>query len=64
MEDEKSKNDYLSFIIQAEKLDQFMREAQRTEEVFGKKVGRDDEASKAMFSMKSLSLWDFQRQVM
>eukprot|EP00009_Paramoeba_aestuarina_P002083 CAMPEP_0201513994 /NCGR_PEP_ID=MMETSP0161_2-20130828/5929_1 /ASSEMBLY_ACC=CAM_ASM_000251 /TAXON_ID=180227 /ORGANISM="Neoparamoeba aestuarina, Strain SoJaBio B1-5/56/2" /LENGTH=196 /DNA_ID=CAMNT_0047910403 /DNA_START=24 /DNA_END=610 /DNA_ORIENTATION=+ len=55
MSDERSQDDYLSFIVQAEKLDQFMREAQRSEEVFGKKLGRDDEASKAMFSMKNVS---------
>jgi actin-related protein len=54
---------YLSFIIQAEKLDQFMREVETQEAVFGtggsKTRGRDDEASKAMYQMKSVSLAAF-----
>jgi Mg-chelatase subunit ChlD len=45
---------YLSFVTQAENLDQFMREAQAMQS-----AGRDDEASKAMFQMKSLSLEQF-----
>lgn len=49
---------YLSYIVQAEKLDQFMREAEMQEKVFGTKQGRgntrDDEASKAMYQMKTV----------
>jgi hypothetical protein len=53
--------DYMSFIVQAEKLDQFMREVQQQEAVFGRASGssrqkqRDDESAKAMFQMKSVS---------
>lgn len=52
---------YLSFIVQAEKLDGFMRERQAAEEVFGRTscksrtAQRDDEAAKSMFQMKSVS---------
>ena len=47
--------------VQAEKLDQFMREVQVQEQVFGRgctasrKQQRDDAASKAMYEMKSVS---------
>jgi hypothetical protein len=58
-----NQQDYLGFIVQAEKLDQFMREAQKSEEVFGKHLDRDDEASKSMFSMKNLSLLDFKNRI-
>jgi len=53
--------DYLSYVVQAEKLDQFMREAQSQEAVFGavndvaRQKTRDDASSKAMFQMKSVS---------
>jgi actin beta/gamma 1 len=56
---------YLSFIVQAEKLDQFMREVETQEAVFGaggsKARGRDDDASKAMYQMKSVSVAAFAR---
>jgi len=49
---------YLSYIVQAEKLDQFMREAEMQEKVFGtskcRPKTRDDEASKAMYQMKNV----------
>eukprot|EP00727_Mastigamoeba_balamuthi_P000800 m51a1_g10717 putative actin (1113) ;mRNA; r:219305-223208 len=51
--------DYLAFVVQAEKLDQFMREAQAQTAVFGGSAARDDEASKAMFQMKSVSVKAF-----
>ena len=48
--------DYMSFIVQGEKLDQFMREAQAQQAVFGEsQVERDDDASKSLYQMKSLS---------
>merc|ERR1719296_624600 len=57
---------YLSFIVQAEKLDGFMREREAQERVFGSAAagqgqaaaqqrGRDDDASRAMYQMKNLS---------
>jgi len=59
---------YLSFIVQAEKLDQFMRELQMKETVFGQVAAsdrgkeRDDAASQAMYKMKNLSTADFRRR--
>lgn len=54
--------DYLSFIVQAEKLDGFMREAKLQEEILATKSGDpDDDASKSIFQMKSLSLKTFQQ---
>mmetsp|Transcript_79435 Transcript_79435/g.199620 ORF Transcript_79435/g.199620 Transcript_79435/m.199620 type:complete len:1284 (+) Transcript_79435:52-3903(+) len=56
---------YLNFIVQAEKLDGFMRERESQEKVFGPDVsggaqrGRDDDASRSMYQMKSLSVADF-----
>jgi hypothetical protein len=51
---------YLSFIVQAEKLDGFMRERESQERVFGADTscqrGRDDDASRSMYQMKSLSV--------
>jgi hypothetical protein len=51
---------YLSFIVQAEKLDGFMRERESQEKVFGADTscqrGRDDDASRSMYQMKSLSV--------
>lgn len=51
---------YLSFIIQAEKLDGFMRERESQDGVFGtatdRQRGRDDDASRSMYQMKSLSV--------
>jgi len=58
---------YLSFIVQAEKLDGFMREQESQEKVFGadrsSQRGRDDDASRAMYQMKSLSVEDFTSRV-
>jgi len=57
---------YLSFIVQAEKLDGFMREREAQECVFGADAhgasqrGRDDDASRAMYQMKSLSKQAFE----
>jgi hypothetical protein len=51
---------YLSFIVQAEKLDGFMRERESQDEIFGidsgRQRGRDDDASRSMYQMKSLSV--------
>lgn len=51
---------YLSFIVQAEKLDGFMRERESQDKVFGAssgtQCGRDDDASRSMYQMKSLSV--------
>merc|ERR1712238_560671 len=51
---------YLSFIVQAEKLDGFMRERESQDKVFGTESssqrGRDDDASRSMYQMKSLSV--------
>jgi len=58
----RNQTDYLSFIVQAEKLDQFMREAQTQNQVFGAQdptKARDDAASKAMYQMKSVSVKAF-----
>lgn len=61
--------DYLSFVVQAEKLDQFMRENQAQEVVFGAKdersrqQNRDDASAKAMYQMKSVSLNSFRQRV-
>jgi len=55
---------YLSFIVQAEKLDCFMRERESQDKVFGldgsAQRGRDDDASRSMYQMKSLSVKEFQ----
>jgi len=55
---------YLSFVVQAEKLDGFMRERELQESVFGSsgtgvQRGRDDDASRSMYQMKHLSVRDF-----
>lgn len=53
---------YLSFIVQAEKLDGFMRERESQEKIFGSESsggaqrGRDDDASRSMYQMKNLSI--------
>jgi len=51
---------YLSFIVQAEKLDGFMRERESQDKIFGadsgSQRGRDDDASRSMYQMKSLSV--------
>ena len=52
---------YLRFVVQAEKLDGFMRESQASEQVFGycsksvRKATRDDAAAQAMYKMKSVT---------
>jgi len=58
---------YLPFIVQAEKLDQFIREREAQEELGvssaeQRKAQRDDEAARAMYQMKSLSLACFRDQ--
>jgi len=51
---------YLSFVVQAEKLDGFMRERESQDKIFGTEQGsqrgRDDDASRSMYQMKSLSV--------
>jgi len=51
---------YLSFIVQAEKLDGFMREREAQDKIFGiesnSRRGRDDDASRSMYQMKNLSV--------
>ena len=60
---------YLSYIVQAEKLDGFMRERQAAECVFGggsgmaRKAQRDDDAAKAMYQMKSVTTAAFHARV-
>jgi len=53
---------YLSFIVQGEKLDGFMREQEAQSKVFGADYGRnrDDDASRSMYQMKSLSVAEFE----
>ena len=59
---------YLCFVVQAEKLDQFMRELQMKEKVFGKVAAadrgkeRDDAASQAMYKMKNLCNAEFRHR--
>lgn len=53
--------DYMRFIVQAEKLDQFMREAQQAQAVLGvERLARDDDASKSLYQMKCVSRRAFQ----
>jgi len=61
MKEVKQQKDYLSYVVQAEKLDQFMREAKAQEGLGVRKDAnsRDDEASKAMYQMKSVSTATF-----
>jgi len=58
--------DYLNFVVQAEKLDQFMRENQALEAVLGakddKSKGRDDDAAKNLYQMKSVSVKSFRER--
>jgi len=57
---------YLSFIVQAEKLDGFMRERESQDKVFGMDKsgvrGRDDDASQSMYQMKRLSVSELTAQ--
>lgn len=64
---EQHSRDYMSFVVQAEKLDGFMREAIAAEQVRQTTTGdrsktRDDDASKAMYQMKAVSLKAFQNR--
>jgi len=65
MKTPKNQDDYISFIIQSEQLDQFIREAQNQIDIglvnknANKAELRDDQSSKAMYQMKSLSLNKF-----
>jgi len=68
MKTPKQQKDYLSFVVQAEKLDQFMRESQAMEAVLGVKddssrqKGRDDDAAKNLYQMKSVSVKAFKER--
>ncbi len=65
--------DYFSFIVQAEKLDQFMREAVassnsgptnlRASLEDSALLNRDDDASKSIYQLKNLALADFHKQL-
>mmetsp|Transcript_133412 Transcript_133412/g.426492 ORF Transcript_133412/g.426492 Transcript_133412/m.426492 type:complete len:1270 (+) Transcript_133412:62-3871(+) len=63
MRSEQHQESYLSFVVQAEKLDGFMRERESQDKVFGAdssaQRGRDDDASRSMYQMKSLSFEAF-----
>jgi len=63
MRSEAHQEAYLSFVIQAEKLDGFMRESELQDQVFGAdsraQRSRDDDASRSMYQMKSLSAEEF-----
>jgi len=62
MQNGKHQRDYLSYIVQAEKLDQFMRESQAQAQLLGfaqDGKDRDDASSKAMYQMKSVSTKKF-----
>jgi len=56
---------YLSYVVEAEKLDGFMRERESQDKVFGAEStaqrGRDDDASRSMYQMKSLSVEEFKK---
>jgi len=52
----RGQEDYLRFVVSGEKLDAFMRESQ----ALGDGANRDDDASKSMFQMKSLSSQAFE----
>jgi len=58
---------YVPFIIQAEKLDQFIREREAQEAIGAKssdrrRADRDDEAAQAMYHMKSLNVARFREE--
>jgi hypothetical protein len=58
---------YVPFIVQAEKLDQFIREREAQETVGARcsdrrRADRDDEAAQAMYQMKSLSVARFRAE--
>jgi len=53
---------YLGFIVQAEALDGFMREAEQQAAVFGASAERrDDDAARSVFSTKALGLEDLRQ---
>ena len=60
-----NQKDYLAFIIQSEKLDQFMREeqARRTQGLDDSGATRDDDASKSLYQMKHIDRKVFRAQV-
>lgn len=62
MQTDHHQESYLSFIVQGEKLDGFMREQEAQSKVFGADYGRnrDDDASRSMYQMKNLSVIDFE----
>jgi len=58
---------YVPFIVQAEKLDQFIREREAQEAIGARSSGRrradrDDEAAQAMYQMKSLNVVRFRSE--
>merc|ERR1719502_1917306 len=58
---------YVPFIIQAEKLDQFIREREAQEAIGARssdrrRADRDDEAAQAMYQMKSLNVARFREE--
>jgi len=75
MKTTRHQKDYMSYIVQAEKLDQFMREAQQYEAMVKsdrksltasaeiRKAERDDDASKSIFQMKALNVKTFNERL-
>lgn len=63
----KSQKTYMAFVVLAEKLDNWIREALVQEKLLNstgsKKNKRDDDASSAMYQMKRLSMDDFESTV-
>eukprot|EP01120_Amphizonella_sp_Union-15-10_P010325 TRINITY_DN4115_c0_g1_i1.p1 TRINITY_DN4115_c0_g1~~TRINITY_DN4115_c0_g1_i1.p1 ORF type:complete len:689 (+),score=169.17 TRINITY_DN4115_c0_g1_i1:2-2068(+) len=53
MRTKEQQREYINYIIQAEKLDGFMRESKNQEEVLGSNVEKDDSAAKNIIQMKS-----------
>ena len=70
MKNKESQKDYISFILQGEKLDGFMRTKSAQEAASksaavaeaDRRAARDDAASKSIFQMKSLSKSAFKAQ--
>ena len=64
----KSQKTYMAFVVLAEKLDNWIREALVQEKLLNstgsKKNKRDDDASSAMYQMKRLSVDDFEATVL
>jgi len=66
MRSERVQHAYFPFIVQAERLDQFIREREAQEmfelrDAGRRRADRDDEAARAIYQMKSLSLSQFRR---